>query len=500
MLNELINKIKEKAESFSILYVEDERQLREQMSAFLGKIFQHVDMAVNGKEGLEKYLKNSYDIVITDIQMPKMNGLELIQNIRKNNPEQEIIVISAYAESEYLMQAIKSGVTGYIIKPIDFEQILKVLQQSIDKLTAFRENEVYKTKLEVIVEERTKKVVNLQDELVSNYKQMMLSFVKMVEGRDAYTAGHSERVALYSKSIAKAMGFEEKECDLIYQAGILHDIGKIITPDTILLKPGKLTNEEYLLIKEHVTTSYLILSNVPMYKELANIVYCHHERYDGSGYPRALKGEEILLFGRIMSVADSFDAMTTSRIYKGRKTVDEAVKELQKLSGIYYDPKVVEIAVNILSSLHVDQTVHQDPNTYLDDARFAYFYKDTLTHLYNHNYLDFVLIKNKHENKLICLHVIYIRRFTTYNKKHGWYLGDKLLNEFAIYLKDEFYDSQIFRIFGDDFAILKHNHQDIDIDKINAINMLKNNNLYCEHKHLDLKDKYIESYKDLERL
>ena len=497
-LSDLVNSIKEKSKKISILYVEDEEKLRDNMMMFLNKIFDHVDVACNGEKGLKKYLQKRYDIVLTDIQMPKMNGIELIQEIRKINEKQEIIVVSAYTDPNYLIDSIKLGVTGYIIKPMNFEQILKILKQSIDKLAAFRQNETYKTKLETMVEERTKKVTNLQNELISNYKQMIFSFVKMIEGRDTYTGGHSERVAVYSRDIAKAMGFGEKECDLIYEAGILHDIGKLITPDAILLKPGKLSEDEYELIKEHVSASFLILSDVPMYQELANIVYAHHEKYDGSGYPRGLKGGEIPIFSRIMTVADSFDAMTTSRVYKARKSKKEAIAELLRLKNKLYDPEVVDIALNVLEAVHVDKTATQEAETLLDDARFAYFYKDSLTHLYNHDYFDYILNKSKEENLSLCMYILYLRNFTSYNKRNGWDSGDLLLKEFAAYLKSRYKDFKIFRIFGDDFLLLEHKHHDVDIDTINAIDILKKNELRCDYKHFDIKAETIDSYKDLE--
>ncbi len=311
-----IKSLKTKTENFSILYVEDEKEIQEKIAKFLHKIFPHVDVANNGEEGLEKYLENSYDIVITDILMPKMDGLEFIRHIREKNKKQEIIVISANTDSENLTKSIQLEVTGYIIKPINIDRTMNVLEQSVDKLTAFRENEMYKIKLESMVEDRTKTVLQLQNQLVENYEHAIHSLVEMIEDRDTYTGGHSERVATYSRDIAKEMGMTEEECQLIYQAGILHDVGKIITPDSILLKPGKLTEQEYSLIKDHVVAGYKILSQVPMYHELAKIVHAHHEHYDGSGYPKGIKGEEIPIGARIMTIADTFDAMTTSRIYK----------------------------------------------------------------------------------------------------------------------------------------------------------------------------------------
>lgn len=499
LLKKKVESLKVKTKEFTILYVEDEIGLREKATLFLSKIFDHIETAANGVEALDKYLHNAYDIVLTDMLMPKMNGLELIKNIRQHSEKQEIIVLSADTDSEILSQCIQLGVTGYLIKPIDFNQVLTVLELSIDKLNAFRENEMYKSQLETMVNERTEKVLLLQDQQVSNYDHAIRSLVKMIEGRDTYTGGHSERVALYSQKIAEAMGCTQEESELIYQAGILHDIGKIITPDAILLKPGKLTNNEYSLIKNHVTAGYEILSEVPMYSKFVDIIYAHHEHYDGSGYPRFLKGEEIPMPARIMAVADAFDAMTTGRIYKSKKTGSEAIAELRELSGIWYDPKVIEIALDVLTLIDVDENVNQEPHSYIEDERFAYFYKDPLTHLYNHDYLDFILRKSKEKNENICLHLINIKNFTSYNQQYGWSEGDILLSQFSSYLESEFSDFQIFRIFGDDFALLKASHQEIDITHINTIPLLRQNNLYCEHKHLDLPNETINTYKDLQK-
>jgi putative nucleotidyltransferase with HDIG domain len=498
ILKKKVDLLKEKSKGFSVLYVEDEPTLREKAALFLSKIFDHIETASNGAEAFDLYQHNTYDIVLTDMLMPKMNGMELIRHIRKYNEKQEIIVISADTNSDILSACIQLGVTGYLIKPINFNQVLTVLELSIDKLSAFRENEIYKVQLESMVAERTDKVLLLQNQQSANYDHAIRSLVKMIEGRDTYTGGHSERVALYSQKIAEAMGCNKEECRLIYQAGILHDIGKIITPDAILLKPGKLNDNEYSLIKNHVTTGYEILCEVPMYEKLVDIIYAHHEHYDGSGYPRFLKKEEIPFPARIMAVADAFDAMTTRRIYKSRKTPAEAISELKELSGIWYDPQVIEVALGVLASFDIDKNVSQEPASYIDDERFAYFYKDPLTHLYNHDYLDFILKKSKDEEKPICLHIINIKNFTSYNQKNGWSEGDQLLSEFSAYLESTFSDFQIFRIFGDDFALVKDSHQEIDFNQINTLELLTFNSLYCEHMHLDFPRADINTYKDLQ--
>jgi GGDEF domain-containing protein len=234
-----------------------------------------------------------------------------------------------------------------------------------------------------------------------------------------------------------------------------------------------------------------------MYENIAEIMYAHHERYDGSGYPRAIKGDEIPLFARIMMVADSFDAMTTSRIYKERKSVSEAIKELKNFSNKFYDPNVIDVAVNVLKLVKLDTKINQNPISNIDYERFAYFYKDLLTHVYNHSYLDLVLHKRKEANKFVSLNIIYIKNFTLYNRKNGWSAGDKFLSDFATYLQIEFADSEIFRIFGYNFVILNDVHKDLEIEKINEIAILKDNNLYCVHKCFDSDKTNINSYVDL---
>ncbi|WP_024955716.1 HD domain-containing phosphohydrolase [Sulfurospirillum arcachonense] len=494
-----IESLQEKGKLFSVLYVEDEKLLRDSIVQFLSKFFLHVDTAVDGFEGFEKYKKKKYDIVITDILMPNMNGIELIKGIKEENKDQEIIVISAHTDSSYFIEAIELAVTGYIMKPVNFNQILNVLNQSINKLTAFRENELYKNQLELMVEERTKKVFELKEELINNYQNVIYSFVKLIERRDAYTGGHSERVAMYSKKIAEKMGLSEKECELIYKAGILHDIGKIVTPDSILLKPGKLTKQEYSLIQEHVEVGYEILKESPMYKDISKVVYAHHERCDGSGYPNGLKAKEIPLLSKIMAVADTFDAMTSNRIYKKRNTVQKALEELKKLSNISYDKKIVQSAIEVLKNIDITNYIDQEPVSVIDDEHFAYFYKDPLTLLYNSEYFDFSMEKNSDSNNNFqCLTILYLKNFTPYNKKYGWNQGNKFLKEFASYLLDEFSEFRIFRIFGDDFALLHRVHANIDVDKINSIALLQRSGIYCKLKHISLIDTHISTYEELQ--
>ena len=206
----------------------------------------------------------------------------------------------------------------------------------------------------------TKELKEKEEEKAENFEKTLESFVSMVEERDTYTGGHSQRVANYSLLIAKDMNFSKEECNLIYRSAILHDIGKIATPDNVLLKPGKLTSLEYKLIQEHVGASYGILSKIPMYKDLAEVIICHHERYDGEGYPKGLKGNEMPLLYQIMIVADAFDAMTTNRIYKGRKSVSIAIQEIKDASSKQFHPLVVNSAIKVLKTIEIEDIVTKD--------------------------------------------------------------------------------------------------------------------------------------------
>ena len=222
-------------------------------------------------------------------------------------------------------------------------------------------------------------VAKLTAERTANYEETIFSFVDMIEQRDTYTAGHTERVAHYCELIAKELGIESEQIKKVYKAAILHDIGKIATPDSVLLKPGKLTSLDYDLIKLHACAGYEMLSNIDMYKDLAVIILHHHERHDGTGYPDGLQGDEIPLLSRIMVVGDAFDAMTTNRIYKVRKEIPESLAELKSLSGTQFHPDVVKVALKVLADVKVSTAINQLPVTDLEKKRFSYFFNDKLT-------------------------------------------------------------------------------------------------------------------------
>lgn len=363
----------------------------------------------------------------------------------------------------------------------------------------WRDNYIFKLSTGELVasyDDRTKEK-ELEFKQMEIYEKTLFSFVELIEQRDSYTGRHSQRVAVYSRMVAQEMYFSEKDCDLIYQAGMLHDIGKVITPDAILLKPGSLNIEEYQLIQSHVQSSADILKKTPMYSHLSEIVIAHHERYDGSGYPHGLKGDEIPFFARIMSVCDAFDAMTTNRIYKGRKSVHEALSELQSLVGIHYEKEIVSAATKVLSAIKLDYA-SQFPETQLEQQRFAYFFNDQLTGVYNQNYLSIILRRNHLEYKYSCLNIIFMKKFTQYNELFGWKSGDKLLSKFGKILHEQFSQDLVFRLHGDDFVIMSEIHNEIELHNIEKNSGLIEKNISLSKVHFHIESDEINTIESLE--
>ncbi len=488
-----LNDIKELTKNLSVLYVEDEDILRKSVEVFLKKIFARVESAADGKEGLELYLKNDYDLVITDINMPQMNGIVMASNIKEKSPEQNIIIISAHSDIDNFIKSIQVGIDGYILKPIDFDQMNQVLYKVALKINKFKENEYYKENLKEMVKQKVAEIKSLNKTKINNYKKTLYALIDIIERRDTYTGGHSQRVAKYSKMIAGYLGFSKKECKEIYQAGILHDIGKVAIPDSVLLKPNRLTSIEYSLIQKHVSIGYEMLKNIPMFASLADIIYSHHEKYDGSGYPNGLKKEEIPQAAQIMAIADAFDAMTTSRIYKGRKSVQNAIEELKELADVHYSKDLVFKAVEVLKDLEIDENINQLPNDELEKERFSFFYKDQLTSAFNKSYLDLILLQNSYNHIYSKLYFIEFNNFSEYNKKFGWGKGDLFLRDIGEYLISEFKDTLVFRVQGDDFVILSETLLEIDLDSF-----IKDTPLSYNIKQMELTPQV--NYLDIEKM
>ena len=366
-----------------------------------------------------------------------------------------------------------------------------LLPVSIVSTPLYMKNEIVGTVTIFRDKTKQKRIEHLEEEKSKNQEQIIHSMIDMIESRDSYTAGHTKRVADYSVLIAKEMNYKTEDIELLKKAAWLHDIGKISTPDSVLLKPGQLDDTEFILIKDHLTAGYEMLKQIDQYSDIANIMREHHEKYNGTGYPRGLKGEEILPLSRIMMVADAFDAMTTNRVYKPRKTIEVALAELEDLSARHFHPEVVSAAVVALKNISLNEDINQLPQTSIERQRFAYFYKDRLTNLFIVDYLSLIL-RYHINSKSVYMYNIELHHFSEYNTQNGWNEGDKFLVKFAKFLDKLYEDTVVFRVEGDDFMILSEVKLETIISKIEDFELLKESIVGCS-----IEEKYIENINKL---
>ncbi len=341
---------------------------------------------------------------------------------------------------------------------------------------------------------------NHKFEKEQSYAQFITSLNKAIEARDPYTAGHDSRVQFYSLKIAQAMKISSKDIKILEKAAIIHDIGKIKIPDAILLKPGKLTATEYEIVKKHPITAYDMLHDISFVQDEIQIILSHHERYDGSGYPNGLKGDEIPLLSQILSIADTYDAMTTNRIYKQAKSKDAALEELDSLRNISFSDELISIAIKTLQELPLNDSTHQMPLNQLEEARFAYFFKDNTTDTFNKSFLQYTFLENLNVNYTY-LYAITLHNFTAYNALFGWDKGDQFLKDFATLLKKLLRSDKIFRVKGDDFIIMVKDEINIKEEDILKDNLFANKIVNVEIDKIDMSTvKNIGDIKNIIRL
>ena len=281
-----------------LLYVEDEDEVRELLSRFLGRRVGTLEVPVNGREGLEAFLKGEYDVVVTDIKMPEMDGLEMASRIRATGHAVPIIVVTAYSDRDYLLRSIDLGVDRYVTKPIDPDALLTAIHDA------------------VMVRTQQKALLAAETRIADILQQTVMALARAIEMRDPYTDGHQKRVSAMAAAIAKEMGLALEVVEGVRFGALIHDIGSIRIPSEILCKPGKLKPIEFEIIKNHSQAGYELLKDVDFPWPIAEMVRQHHERLDGSGYPQGLKGEAILLEARILAVADVVEAMSSHRPYR----------------------------------------------------------------------------------------------------------------------------------------------------------------------------------------
>jgi len=326
-----------------ILIVDDEEVICNVLDRRLTKEGYLCTTAHNGKEALNLFYQNSYSLILSDIKMPEMTGIELLQKVKAIDPKIKIIMVTAYPEIDLAVNAMRLGAYDFIIKPADLDLIVMSVKKALESKRLEEEIETYHTRLEELVEERTAKLQQAYRYLKKSHLDSVKVLAEAIDAKDPYTRGHSDRVKRMSLAIARHMGFTEERLETLEYGALLHDIGKIGIKDEILQKEGPLSREEYEIIREHPLIGVKIVEGVEFFRDKIPIIRHHHEFYDGSGYPDRLVGEAIPLEARIISLPDAFDAMTSARPHRGVMPLQDAILEMEKYKGKQFDPKVLDI-------------------------------------------------------------------------------------------------------------------------------------------------------------
>lgn len=356
-----------------ILVVDDDPATRENLKDILSLEGYKVYTSKNGKEALEKLFEVNPDIIVVDCLMPELDGISLCKII-KNNPETidiGIILITAANDMDTRIKGLASGADDFLNKPFLIPE-LKARIISLSKIKKYRDFlKNYQTLLEKEVEKKTSELQKLYLQLQIAYNEIkdlslevIYRLAKAAEFRDIFTGYHIQRVSFYSTKIAEHLGLNKEEIELIKYSSPLHDIGKLKIPDSILLKPGPLTKEEWEIMKTHTIIGAKILegSKIKYLKAAEKIALLHHEKWDGTGYPFGLKGKKIPLLARIVSLADVFDALTSDRPYRKAFSIEEAFEIIKNESGKHFDPELVELFLKIKDEIIEIKTLFKDEN------------------------------------------------------------------------------------------------------------------------------------------
>ncbi|MFN7019387.1 MAG: HD-GYP domain-containing protein [Fimbriimonadales bacterium] len=314
----------------NVLIVDDDALVRETLQFVLEDGGYRVYPASSGAEALRILEREPIDIVLSDIFMPGMNGFDLLHQIRERAPDTPVILITGYGNIEMAREALKQGATDFITKPYNIHEIPIMIERNLTRHSML-------TNQARLYEEAVQK----------SYRATLDALLAALDTRDTETEGHSERVAAYTMAMANRLNLSAEELVNIERGALLHDIGKIGVPDSILYKPGPLTPAEWEIMKQHPVIGYRMCMKIDALRPAAPIVLHHHERWDGQGYPYGLAGEAIPLGARIFAIADALDAMTSDRPYRKALSFTEAREEIIRCAGKQFDPEMVKLFLEI---------------------------------------------------------------------------------------------------------------------------------------------------------
>ncbi len=352
-----------------ILVVDDEEPIREIVCSMLTTAHYKCTQASSGMKALEVLgTEAEFELILSDLMMADLDGIGLLERTKERFPDMPVVMVTAVHDISIALSAIRNGAYDYLLKPFEREQLLATVRRALENRRLKLENREYQTQLEKLVDARTSQLKSALGELERSYDILLEALGDALDMKDAETEGHSRRVTAFTMAIAHKMGVPKDKITVIARGAFLHDIGKMAIPDAILRKPGALTPGEVDIMREHCYRGYQIVKKIPFLAEAAEIVFSHQEKYDGTGYPRGLKGEEIHLGARLFSVADTLDAITSDRPYRPAQSISAARAEIQLWSGRQFDPEVVEVFLSIREDFWAE--LRRDVDSKID--RFAY--------------------------------------------------------------------------------------------------------------------------------
>jgi putative nucleotidyltransferase with HDIG domain len=337
-----------------LLIVDDERSVREIMAEYLETVGYTALQANSVEDAFAKVQQEQPALVLSDIEMPGQSGMKLLQMVKAQDPDLDVIMVTGVIDTRTAIQSIRAGAADYVTKPFNLEEVQIVIERTLEKRRLITENRAHQEHLEELVAERTRQLVEskqqvegLYSDLQESYESTLQALITALDYRDNETQGHSYRVVEYATLVAERMGVDDEALTWIRRGAILHDVGKIGIPDSVLRKPGPLDASEWEVMKKHPEMGFQMLENIRFLEPALEIVHCHQERYDGTGYPRGMSGTEIPLGARIFAIVDTFDAMTSDRPYRKAMTVDEAREEIELCTGSQFDPEPAKAFLSI---------------------------------------------------------------------------------------------------------------------------------------------------------
>jgi len=321
--------------------------VRDVISVLLSEEGYRCVVAASAEEALDLAQHEETPLVISDMKMPGHDGLWLLERMRDRHPDTAVIMLTGYGDTESAVDCLRRGAVDYLLKPPRLTDLIRAIERALAKRRIDLARKRYQRKLEARVRERTADLRTALRDIATTYQNTLLALVTALDAREHETSDHSLRVVQYTVSIAERLSISGKDLGEIGRGALLHDIGKIGVPDAVLLKPGKLTPDEWVEMRKHPDIGFQMIQAIPFLDTPAEIVRSHQERFDGGGYPRGLRKEEIHIGARIFAVADTLDAMTSDRPYRRGTSFENAIAEIDRCKGTQFDPEVVRAFLSI---------------------------------------------------------------------------------------------------------------------------------------------------------